>query len=197
VTTPDVWLIRHGETEWSRDGRHTGRTDIALTDAGRGAARALAAGLAGTPFHAVLTSPLGRARDTCTLAGLGEAAEVVDDLAEWDYGTYEGRTTAEIRTERPGWTVWRDGCPGGETAADVGVRCDRVRDRLLSEEGPVAVFGHGHALRVLAARWIGLPPASGALLALGTAAVSRLGWEREQPVIRQWNHTATGPTAGQ
>ena len=190
MTQPDVWLIRHGETEWSRSGRHTGRTDIALTDAGREAARALARRLAGTAFTAVLTSPLRRALDTCELAGLGRRAEPVDDLREWDYGDDEGRTTVEIRADRPGWTVWRDGCPGGETAADVGARADRVIGRLLAEAGPVAVFGHGHALRVLAARWTGLPPEAGAALALGTAALSRLGWEREQAVIEQWNLTA-------
>jgi len=187
MTQPEVWLIRHGETEWSRSGRHTGRTDIALTAAGRDAARSLAHALAGERFSTVLTSPLSRARETCDLAGLGDRAEPVDELREWDYGDYEGRTTPEIRADRDAWTVWRDGCPGGETAAEVGARADRVVERLLTETGPVAVFGHGHALRVLAARWVGLPPEAGALLALATAALSRLGWEREQRVVDRWN----------
>lgn len=143
--------------------------------------------MTGQSFAAVLTSPLQRARDTCTLAGCGDGAVVDDDLREWDYGDYEGLTTAEIRAERPDWTVWRDGCPAGETAADVGARADRVIARLREYDGTVAVFGHGHCLRVIAARWVGLPPADGALLALDTASLSRLGWEREQPVVRAWN----------
>ena len=187
MTRPDVWLIRHGETEWSRSGRHTGRTDLPLTDAGREAARAVAPALADVPFGAVLTSPLQRARETCALAGLADRAEPVDDLLEWDYGDYEGRTTADIRGGRPGWTLWRDGCPGGETAADVGARADRVLTRLRAETGPVAVFGHGHMLRTIAARWVGLPAEDGGLLALTTATVSVLGWEREQPVLSRWN----------
>jgi probable phosphoglycerate mutase len=179
--------MRHGETGWSASGRHTGRTDVPLTDAGREAARRLGAVLAGKSFAAVLTSPMQRARETCALAGLGEAAVVDDDLREWDYGNYEGLTTPEIRSGRPDWTVWRDGCPGGEVAADVAERADRVIRRLREYDGAVAVFGHGHCLRVVAARWVGLPPADGALLALDTASLSRLDWEREQAVVRAWN----------
>ena len=184
-----IWLVRHGQTDWSATGRHTGRTDIALDDEGRRAAAALAGTLAGVDLAAVFTSPLQRAVETCRLAGLGENATVLEDLAEWDYGDYEGLTTATIRESRPGWTVWRDGCPGGESVADIGDRADRVIARLREEAADVAVFGHGHALRVLAARWIGLPPVDGAMLALDTASVSLLGWEREQPVVRRWNAT--------
>ena len=179
--------MRHGETEWSAAGRHTGSTDVPLTEAGREAACRLGAYVAKESFSAVFTSPLGRARETCALAGLGDVAVVDDDLREWDYGDYEGLTTVEIRADRDGWTVWQDGCPGGEVAADVGARVDRVVARLRERDGAVAVFGHGHCLRVLAARWVGLPPEDGALIALDTATVSRLGWEREQPVIRSWN----------
>jgi broad specificity phosphatase PhoE len=187
MSGPDVWLVRHGETEWSRSGRHTGTTDISLTDAGRDAARELGRALRAPTFTHVLSSPLRRALDTRALAGFEDSVEVVEDLREWDYGDYEGRTTAEIRVERPGWTIWRDGCPGGESAADVGARADRVVGTLTSYDGPIAVFAHGHLLRVLSARWIGLPPGSGALLALDTATISVLGWEREQAVIRRWN----------
>lgn len=187
VTRPEVWLMRHGETEWSAAGRHTGRTDLDLTESGREDARRIAGLLAGQTFSAVFTSPLRRARVTCALSGLGDRAEIVDDLREWDYGDYEGLTTAQIRESRPAWTVWRDGCPNGETAADVGRRVDRILMRLREHEGAVAVFGHGHCLRVLAARWTGLEPVAGEVLALDTASLSRLGWEREQPVIRTWN----------
>jgi len=189
MTQPEVWLVRHGETEWSRSGRHTGRTDVPLTEAGVRAARAIGERLAGVDFIAVLTSPLVRAKDTCAAAGLAANAAVDDDLREWDYGDYEGITTADIRQTRPEWTVWRDGCPSGETAYDVGLRADRVVTRLRSYDGAVAVFAHGHLLRVLAARWCGLEAEAGAVLALDTASVSRLGWEREQPVIREWNVT--------
>jgi broad specificity phosphatase PhoE len=150
----------------------------------------LAPRLAGRRFDLVLASPLGRALDTCRLAGLGDAAERTDDVLEWDYGLYDGRTTAEIRAERPGWTLWSDGVPEGETAAEVGVRADRVIERLRACPGDSAVFSHGHFLRVLAARWVGLPPAGGRLLALGPASISVLGWEREQPVLARWNDTA-------
>src|SRR3954471_20632634 len=176
----EVWLVRHGATEWSESGRHTGRTDVALTDAGREAAGRLGRQLADHAFTRVLTSPLRRARDTCELAGLAARAEVVDDLREWDYGDYEGLTTAQIRETRPGWSVWTDGCRGGENADDVGDRADRIVGQLRAGTGDVAVFAHGHLLRVLAARWVGLPPTGGALLALDTAGLSRLGWEREQ-----------------
>jgi broad specificity phosphatase PhoE len=186
----EVWLVRHGPTEWSESGRHTGTTDIPLTDAGRAAARSLAGRLRHQHFARVLTSPLRRARETCELAGLGSAAEVIDDLREWAYGDYEGLTTAQIRESRPGWTVWRDGCPDGESADDVGRRADRVVARLRETDGDVAVFAHGHLLRVLGARWVGLGAAEGAVLGLDTAGLSKLGWEREQPVIRLWNEPA-------
>lgn len=179
--------MRHGETEWSASGRHTGRTDKPLTEAGRAAAQRIGALVGSQRFEAVFTSPLRRARDTCELAGLAGNAVVDDDLREWDYGDYEGLTTAEIREHRPDWTVWRDGCPGGEVAAGVGTRVDRVIARLLQYDGALAIFGHGHCLRVLAARWVGLAPEDGARLALDTASVSRLNWEREQPVVRTWN----------
>jgi probable phosphoglycerate mutase len=185
----ELWLVRHGETEWSAAGRHTGRTDIALDDAGRERAKALRATLAGHSFALVLTSPLIRARETCTLAGFGDRAVADDDLQEWDYGDYEGLTTAQIRDRRPDWSLWRDGCPGGESAADVAGRVDRVITRSRDVDGDVLAFSHGHLLRVLAARWVDLPPEDGALLALETAAVSVLGWEREQAVVRRWNWT--------
>ena len=182
-----LWLVRHGRTEWSATGRHTGRTDIDLDETGREQARALGAVLAEQSFALVLSSPLQRALKTSALAGYGERAMLDDDLQEWDYGVYEGRTTDEIRISQPGWTVWRDGCPGGETAAQVAVRTDRVIARVRATPDDSVVFAHGHLLRVLAARWIGLDGAAGALLALDTATVSVLGWEREQPVIRTWN----------
>jgi broad specificity phosphatase PhoE len=187
MTTSEVWLVRHGETEWSASGRHTGTTDLPLTERGRTAARAVAPAVRAHAFAAVLTSPLQRTRETCELVGLGDGAEVVDDLREWDYGDYEGLTTPQIRELDPGWTVWHDGCPGGESATDVGRRADRVVAKLRAIDGDVVVFGHGHLLRALAARWCGLAPTAGAVLALDTATVSRLGWEREQPVVRMWN----------
>ena len=183
----EIVLARHGETEWSRDLRHTGRTDIPLTDKGRSQAELLRDSLAGRPFERVLSSPLDRAVETCRLAGVGERAELTDDLLEWDYGEYEGITTAQIREGRPGWYLWRDGCPGGETAADVGRRVDRVIAELEGLEGDAAVFAHGHVLRVLAARWLRLGPESGALLKLDTGTLSALGWERETRVVTRWN----------
>jgi broad specificity phosphatase PhoE len=184
---PEIILVRHGETEWSRDGKHTGRTDVPLTDVGREQASALAEALRRREFTLVLSSPLSRALETCRLAGFGEIAQLRDDLQEWDYGLNEGRTTAEIREERPGWTLWRDGAPGGETAADVGTRADRVVAELRAAGGDAAVFAHGHVLRVLAARWLGLGPEAGGLFALDTATLSVLGWERERAVLRLWN----------
>ena len=189
--SPSVWLVRHGETEWSASGRHTGRTDIPLNDNGRRQAAALGQLLAPHRFGLVLTSPLQRARDTCSLAGYDDRAEVDDDLREWDYGDYEGRTTAEIRDSQPDWTLWRDGCPHGEAAAQVGARADRVISRVRAMPDDSVVFAHGHLLRVLAARWIGLDVAAGGLLALDTATLSVLGWEREQAVIRGWNRDTT------
>jgi broad specificity phosphatase PhoE len=184
---PEVVLVRHGETEWSRAGKHTGRTDVPLTEAGVRDAAALGSALAARRFELVLTSPLSRASETCRLAGLGDVAVPSDDLLEWDYGAYEGRTTAEIRAERPGWSLWRHGVPGGETAEQVGERADRVVAKLRASDGDAAVFAHGHLLRVLAARWLGLDPAEGRLLALDTASLSVLGYERETAVIRLWN----------
>jgi probable phosphoglycerate mutase len=188
---PEIVLIRHGETEWSRDGRHTGRTDIPLTDAGRRQAELAGEWLAGRAFARVLTSPLGRALETCRLAGFGDRAEPRDELLEWDYGEYEGLTTPQIREQRPDWSLWRDGCPGGESAADVGRRVDALVAELREADADAALFAHGHVLRVLTARWLGLDPEKGALFALATATLSALGWERETAVIRVWN--ARGP----
>jgi broad specificity phosphatase PhoE len=184
---PTIVLVRHGATEWSAAGKHTGRTDVPLSDAGRHDADRLRERLAGYDFAAVLCSPLGRARETCERAGLGDRAEVADDLREFDYGDYEGRTTPEIREERPGWSVWRDGSPGGERPDDVGERADRAIARVLEAGGDVAVFAHGHLLRVLGARWVELPAAYGGHLALGTGAVCELGYERERRAIWLWN----------
>jgi broad specificity phosphatase PhoE len=184
---PEVVLVRHGETEWSRTGKHTGRTDIPLTDNGRRDAEVLRASLTARPFARVLTSPLSRAADTCRLAGLGGNAETRDELLEWDYGEYEGLTTPEIREQRPDWYLWRDGCPGGEAPDDVGARVDRVIADVQALDGDAALFAHGHVLRVLAARWIGLGPQWGARLVLATATLSVLGWERETAAVRLWN----------
>jgi broad specificity phosphatase PhoE len=184
---PDLWLIRHGETEWSISGRHTGRTDVPLTQRGERQAELLKARLAPCVFAAVFTSPLRRARDTCRIAGYASVAVPENDLMEWDYGSYEGRTTAEIRRERPGWILWRDGVPNGETAAEVGARADRIIGQALSVPGEVALFAHGHFLRVLAARWVGLLATAGGSLALDTTSVSVLGNEREARMIRHWN----------
>lgn len=180
-----VTLVRHGQTEWSRDHRHTGRTDVPLTAVGREQAIAVGGRLAGRSWDLVLTSPLQRARQTAELAGL--PAEPIDDLVEWDYGEVEGRTTVAMREEWAGWEIWRDGPPGGESVQAVGRRADRVLDRILGVAGDVAIVSHGHLLRVLAARWIGLPPERGDALALDTATISELGFERERRVIRSWN----------
>jgi len=180
-------LVRHGETEWSRDGRHTGRTDVPLTDAGRRQAKCLEDALREWSLARVLASPLGRALDTCRLAGFADRAEPSDALLEWDYGEYEGLTTAQIRELRPGWDLWRDGCPGGESAADVGARVDPVVDRLKASDDDMALFAHGHVLRVLAARWVELRPEAGARLWLATATISVLGFERETATLRRWN----------
>jgi broad specificity phosphatase PhoE len=188
----EIVLARHGETEWSRDRRHTGRTDIPLTEAGRREAAVLGQALAGRSFSGVLSSPLSRALDTGRLAGLGDGVELSHDLVEWDYGEYEGITTAEIRKERPDWSLWRDGCPGGETAADVGRRVDRVIAGLEGLEGDAALFAHGHVLRVLTARWLGLGPEGGALFKLDTGTLSALGYERETRVITRWNAPVRG-----
>ena len=183
----EIVLIRHGATEWSVDGRHTGRTDLPLTPEGRAQAEHIAAQLTAWHFALVLTSPLTRARDTAALCGCADRAQVDEDLREWDYGQYEGRTTADIRTEHPGWSIWTGPCPGGETAADVGVRADRVIARASTVDGAVALFGHGHQLRVLIARWVELLPTEGARFALDTATISVLGFERETRVLRRFN----------
>jgi broad specificity phosphatase PhoE len=182
-----IVLVRHGETEWSASGRHTSFTDVELTDAGRAAAEALRGRLSGRDFALVLTSPRRRALDTCELAG------VDDDLVEWDYGDYEGLTTPEIRESDPGWTVWTHATPRGETAAQIGARADRVLARAQEADGDVALFAHGHLLRVLGARWIGLEPQGGALLGLDTAALCELGFERETHVLWLWNDTSHLP----
>jgi broad specificity phosphatase PhoE len=182
-----VVLLRHGETEWSREGRHTGRSDIPLDENGRRKAREAGAALAGLEFTRVLLSPLRRARKTAELAGLRGPIEVCDDLVEWDYGEYEGRTTAEIRGERPGWSLWSDGVVGGETLEEVAARAGRVVARLRELEGDVAVVAHGHLLRVLAARWCGLDPLTARHLMLFPATISCLGYEHGIPAINLWN----------
>lgn len=182
-----VWLLRHGETEWSADLRHTGRTDVALTPAGVLQAKQLARALAGHTFALVLTSPLSRASETCRLAGYGDQAVVDDDLLEWDYGEYEGRTTVDIRRDNPGWTIWTGDPPGGESAEQVALRTKRVIDCVLTADGDAALFAHAHLLRILATTWLGLAPADGRLLALDTATLSVLGFEDETRVVRQWN----------
>lgn len=186
---PEVYLARHGETAWTLTDQHTGRTDIPLTARGELHARSLAQRLTGVVFARVLTSPLSRARRTCELAGFGGQAEIDAELQEWDYGQYEGQRTADIRQERPGWDLFRDGCPGGESVAAVGARADRVMARLRGVEGNVVVFSHGHFLRVLAARWLGLPAGVARHFVLSTAALSILGYEhtRDVPALRLWN----------
>jgi probable phosphoglycerate mutase len=188
----EIWLARHGETEWSRTGRHTGRTDVPLTDAGRREAAALRDSLGVRRFALVLSSPLSRARETCQLAGYGDVAETTDDLLEWDYGAVEGRTAADLRRERPGWTVWTDSASLGETVESVAARVGKVIDRAAAARGDVLLFAHGHVLRVLTARWLGLAPRDGRLFALATGSVGVLGSERETRVIRAWNLGALG-----
>jgi probable phosphoglycerate mutase len=185
----EIVLVRHAETEWSRDGRHTGRIDIPLTEGGRDRAAALAERLAWRRFALVLVSPLTRARETCDLCGLGAQAQERAELMEWDYGDYEGLTTAQILATRPGWDLWRDGCPGGESAAQVGARANRVIAELAGIDGEVAVFSHGHMLRVVGARWVALDPAQGGRLGLSTAAICVLGFERDTAVLARWNDT--------
>ncbi|MER9232707.1 histidine phosphatase family protein [Mesorhizobium sp. M0622] len=186
---PEIYLVRHGETEWSAAGKHTGRTDIPLTPSGEDAARRVADRLKDPSFSAVWSSPSQRAFNTCALAGFGSPGVKKDDLAEWDYGAYEGLTTKQILVERPGWRLFRDGCPGGESAADVGSRADRIVSQLREADGNVLLFSSSHFLRVLAARWLGLPPQDGALFVLDTASISVLGYERDldEPVVRRWN----------
>jgi broad specificity phosphatase PhoE len=183
----ELWLIRHGETEWSASGRHTSSTDLALTAEGERKAAAVGRLLAGKEFALVLASPLRRALETCRLAGY--SPQVTPDLCEWGYGAYEGLTTAEIQIQNPGWTIWTGTPPEGESADVVGARADRVIARATAASGDVALFGHGHMLRVLAARWLGLEPTGGRLLALSTGSVSVLGYERESRVVQGWNRT--------
>jgi probable phosphoglycerate mutase len=187
-----VYLLRHGETEWSLNGRHTGVTDVPLTENGGVAARLLRPILAKVTFLLVLTSPLQRARETCELAGLGQFATVEPDLIEWNYGEYEGLTTEQIRLTRPGWSVFRDGCPGGETPDQIGARADRVLDTIRATEGNVALFAHGHILRVLAARWINLSASCGENFILDTATLNVLGYYRESPAFEIWNAPLAG-----
>ena len=182
-----VYLLRHGETEWSLNGQHTGVTDIPLTENGRMAARLLKPILAKLTFTLVLTSPLQRARETCELAGLGQFANVEPDLIEWNYGEYEGLKTEQIRLTRPGWSVFRDGCPGGESPEQIGFRADRVITKVRATEGNVALFGHGHFTRVLAARWINLSASYGENFLLDTATLNVLGYYRESPAFMIWN----------
>jgi broad specificity phosphatase PhoE len=189
--TGELRLIRHGETEWSLSGAHTGRTDLPLTHTGEMQAAGIGRLLAGRPFAVVLTSPMRRARETCRIAGYDAAARVDPNLAEWDYGAYEGRTTTQIREEAPGWTIWTGGVPGGETIDQVAARAREVIARALDSEGDAALFAHGHILRILAACWLGLPPAAGQFLALSTASLSILGYERETRVIARWNQPMT------
>ena len=201
----ELWLIRHGETEWSLSGKHTSRTDIALTEHGRERAAELRDYLAGRKFDRVMVSPMRRARETCAIAGYGDVVVVDEGLREWNYGVYEGKTTAEIRSDVPGWSVWKDEIVGGETVEQVGTRANEVIARALAVEPTsegldvghevsrsVALFAHAHILRILAARWIGLGADGGALLALGTGSVSVLGWERETRVVMSWNRGFEG-----
>jgi probable phosphoglycerate mutase len=192
-----IWLFRHGQTEWSRTGQHTGRTDLPLTADGRRRAQAVARRLSGRPFALVLSSPLVRALETCRLAGYGDVAETTPDLMEWDYGDYEGRRTVDIQQERPGWSLWRDGVPGGESIEQVGGRTRKVIETGEAAGGDVALFAHGHVLRVLSACWLGLPPDAGRLLVLGTAAVSVLGYEHDTRVIVKWNQDSHLVDVGQ
>jgi broad specificity phosphatase PhoE len=185
----ELWLIRHGETEWSISGQHTSRTDIPLTDHGKQRAAEIRDYLQNRSFSLVLSSPRQRARETCRIAGFGDVVQVDENLSEWDYGEYEGRTTAEIRKGQPGWSVWDSTPPGGESLEQVAARCQMLIERSLIAGGKVALFSHAHLLRILAVTWIGLSPKSGSLLALGTGSVSTLGFEREIRVIQTWNRS--------
>ena len=188
-----LWLVRHAETEWSRDRKHTGRSDVPLLDEGRSRARSLPGFVAGLELDLVLCSPLVRAQETASLAGLGEQMELHDGLLEWDYGDYEGVRTSEIRESRPDWYLWRDGCPGGESPADVEARVDGVIAEVLSRvDGSAALVAHGHVLRALAARWLELPVSEGGRLALSTGALCELGFEREVRVVWRWNDVGSG-----
>jgi broad specificity phosphatase PhoE len=189
----ELYLVRHGETEWSLSGQHTGVTDLPLLPQGEEAARALQQRLAGHAFALALSSPRQRARETARLSGHGDVLELTEDLFELGYGDYEGRTTPEIREERPGWDIWKDGAPGGEPLAEAAARVDRVIERALAAEGDVIIFAHGHILRILGARWMGLGPEAASALGLGTASLCVLGFERERRVIWLWNDTTHVP----
>jgi broad specificity phosphatase PhoE len=188
---PEIYLVRHGQTEWSASGKHTGRTDIPLTAAGEEAARRVGDRLHDLSFSAVWSSPSQRALKTCALAGFGTVGVVTEELAEWDYGAYEGMTTKQILVQRPTWSVFRDGCPDGEAASDVASRADLIVSRIRAVAGPILVFSSAHFLRVLAARWLGLAPEAGAYFVLETASISVLGYEHDltEPVIRRWNQS--------
>lgn len=190
MTHPEIWLIRHGETAWSRSGQHTGWTDLELLPEGEEQARSLGNILAGRPFAQVFSSPLRRAVQTCHLAGYGAAALLDDDLREWNYGSLEGHTAAEFRAHTPDWTIWDHGTPDGENIEQVYDRATRFLIRAAAIDGDVAVFAHGHFLRILACAYLALPPRHARYLALSTASVSVLGWERDQRAIRRWNLTA-------
>ncbi|MBV8190968.1 MAG: histidine phosphatase family protein [Alphaproteobacteria bacterium] len=192
-----IFAIRHGETAWSLSGQHTGTTDLPLTENGRLLATKLRAVLAGQSFAAVFVSPMQRARDTCALAGLASTARVDGDLGEWNYGAYEGLTLAQIREKAPGWIVFRDGCPGGESPAQVGARVDRIISRARAVRGDVALFAHGHVLRVLVARWIGLPPAAGVNFLLDTGSFCVLGHYGDIPAVKTWNAPLSDAPHGQ
>jgi probable phosphoglycerate mutase len=183
----ELWLIRHGETAWSLSGAHTSRTDLPLTAEGERRAAAMGKFLNGRPFALVLTSPMLRARETCRIAGYGDVAQIEDNLREWDYGVYEGKSTPDIRKERPGWELWKDGVIGGESVEQVYARASKVIDRATQANGVAALFAHGHILRILTACWLALQPKDGRLFALSTATLSVLGYEREQRVISRWN----------
>jgi probable phosphoglycerate mutase len=183
----ELWIFRHGETEWSLSGAHTSRTDLPLTDEGERRAKILPKFVEGKNFALVLSSPLTRALRTCRMAGLGNRAQLTQDLCEWDYGDYEGKTTVEIRKTDPAWSIWDGYTPGGESGAAVAARADRVIERARNAGGDVAAFSHGHMLRVLTARWLGLSPSDGRLFALSTGTLSILGYERDTPVIKVWN----------
>ena len=195
---PLTYLARHGETAWTISRQHTGKTDLPLTVQGEAEARRLGARLEGLQFAAVLTSPLQRARRTCELAGFGTTAIIEPDIVEWNYGAYEGRTSAEIHAERPDWDLFRDGCPGGETPDQIGARADRAIRRVRGIAGDTLLFSSGHFLRVFAARWLGLDPGAGRLFVLGTASLSVMGYEhnRSEPVIRLWDETPRQPRIG-
>ena len=184
-----LWLMRHGETEWSLSGAHTSRTDIPLTERGKERAEKIREYLAHRVFSLVLSSPMQRARETCRIAGYGDVAQVDDNLREWNYGIYEGHTTAEIRKQQPDWSIWDSPVPEGEPVEHVAARTQQVIDRASKSGGNVALFAHAHVLRILAATWLGLPPRGGSLLALGTGSVSTLGYERETRVISTWNRS--------